>query len=213
MFFLFSFLFFSFKKDDDNINVKLSHEEELQEKYKNVEKQINDILNIEKELISLHNLRNNQFTHARGDETKPVALVGIEKDRTVEYENSLIFPNKREINTPYCLSRAPILNYQLIGNKNSRTFASQIKIVFPTKDQSNIRQCVFIFKLRTNNLLSVTYETQPIDLSNTQGTVRTIDLGTEVEFNEFDVDVLLNWGDNTRTSIPKIEIIGPVHDH
>ena len=215
MFFLFLSLIQSVE-NFENIEVEIGSEKYLQKKYKSVEQKINQISNIENDLISLQNLRKKQFAHSQGDEVKPIALVGIQKDRTVEYENSLkfipSFGNSGNPNTPYCLSRAPILSYQLIGGKNTRTFASQVKIVFPTKSQCNIRQCVFAFKNRTNNFISVSYKTQPIDLSNTQGTVRTIDLETEVEFNEFDVDVLLNWGDQKRTCIPEIEIIGPVHN-
>ena len=197
---------------DEHITIK--SEDRLKRTYEEIEEKLGQISKIDSEILSLHKIREKDFVHHRGDELKPIALTGIRKDRTIEYENFLnLLPifNSEKLNSPYASSRAPILSYQLIGKPNARTFASQIKVSFPIKSQCNIRQAVFLFKNKTQNDITVSYMTQPIDFPNAQNLVKTIDLETEAEFSEIDVDILLNWGDQKRTCLPDIEVIGPIH--
>ena len=205
-----SFLLLFSTSKELNSEGKLEVDKILHEKYDKMQKQLDLLENLKNEVISLKKLRNENVPHAFGDEVKPIALVGINKERTLRFEESKLWPFG-DYETISAESRAPILHYKLITSKpNQRTFATKIKIDFPSKLDTNIKQCIFRFINATQSSNEVSYETQPVDFPQIIGS-KIIDLETEVEFTELYIDVLLNWGNDFYTSIPKIEIIGPVH--
>ena len=193
-----------------NSKRKLDADEILQRKYDKIQKQLDLLENLKNEVISLKRLRNGNIIRTFDTEEKGIALVSINKERTKEYEASSIFPRSK-IEAVTVESRAPILHYKLIAkSSNQRTFATKINIKYRTITSSNIKQCVFKFINATQSSYDVSFETQPIDLpKSTEPFV--FDLETEVEFTDLEVNVLLNRGDKHYTSIPNINVYGPIH--